>query len=63
MALRILVELNDDQAAALERLIADTDPRCPREVALVLVLQDWLAEAGYLSKDELAEGTPGQKSQ
>lgn len=54
---RITIDLNDKLASALEKLIADTDPKCSREIAAVVVLEDWLIEAGYLSDDELAVGT------
>lgn len=57
---RIAIDLDDNLAAALDRLIAATDRQCPREDAVIMVLQDWLAEAGYLS-EEIAEGTVTEK--
>ncbi|MGO4841649.1 hypothetical protein AB4144_56250, partial [Rhizobiaceae sp. 2RAB30] len=57
MVPRIVIDLDDGLAAALDRLIADTDARCPREIAAVLVLQDWLIEAQYLTDGETTEGT------
>lgn len=57
MAPRIVIDLDDGIAAALDRLIVDTDARCPREVAAVMVLQDWLVEAGYLTDEKPLEGS------
>lgn len=39
IALSIVVDLDGRLTAALDRLIADTDPRCPREVARLFCLK------------------------
>lgn len=58
---RIVIDLDDRVAAAMDRLIADTDPRSPLETAVVGVVEQWLVDAGYLPADELEEGTETEK--
>lgn len=59
MPVRLTIELDDETADALDRMIDEMQVEFPRELAAAAALRDWLIHAGYLpDDDDLEEDTP-----
>jgi hypothetical protein len=58
MPVRLTIDVDDEMAAALDKMVADMNLDFPRELAAAAVLRDWLIAAGYLKNDNLEEDTP-----
>lgn len=58
MPMRLTIDIDDEMAAALDRMIAATKAGFPRELAAAVALRDWLIAAGYLPSDKIEDGTP-----
>jgi hypothetical protein len=61
MSVRLSIELDDEIAAGLDKLIDDMSVVLPRELVAAAVLREWLIAAGYLPNDAgIEEDTPTQ---
>lgn len=58
MPARISIDIDDEMAAALDRMIADMKVEYPRELVISAALRDWLIGASYLPDDLIEEDTP-----
>lgn len=58
MPTRLIIDIDDELAAALDKMIADMQLEFPRELAAAAALRDWLIGAGYLPEDLIEEDTP-----
>lgn len=58
--MRLAIDIDDEMADALDRMIEDMDLKFPRELAAAAALRDWLITAGYLDHDDLEEDTPAE---
>ena len=58
MPVRLTIDIDDEMAEALDKMIADMSFDFPRELAAAAALRDWLIAAGYLQHDDLDEDTP-----
>lgn len=53
MPVRLVIDVDDDLAEALDQLIADMELDLSRELAAEAGLRDWLIWAGYLGRGRL----------
>lgn len=60
MPVRLTIEIDDEMAEALDKMVAEMDLDLPRELAAAAALRDWLIAAGYLPDDDLEEDTPAE---
>ncbi|BCH32654.1 hypothetical protein MesoLjLc_45840 [Mesorhizobium sp. L-8-10] len=58
MSVRLTLDIDDDIAAALNRLRVEMDPAFSLEIVAAELMRDWLIGAGYLPSDEIEEDTP-----
>lgn len=54
----LTIQIDDDLAAALEKVRAEMDPAFSREIVAAELMRDWLIGAGYLPSDDIEEDTP-----
>ncbi|MGI6854383.1 hypothetical protein [Mesorhizobium sp. 1B3] len=58
MPVRLTIEIDDEVADAMDKMVADMNLDFPRELAAAAALRDWLIAVGYLQNDDLEEDTP-----
>lgn len=58
MPVRLAIEIDDEMADALDRMIKDMQVEFPLELAAAAALRDWLVAAGYLPDEEIEEDMP-----
>ncbi|MGO4836514.1 hypothetical protein AB4144_30145 [Rhizobiaceae sp. 2RAB30] len=68
MTERFMIEIDDELADALDRMIAELDPGFSRERVAVALMRDWLIAADYLpdeGDDRVSHGeeSPGVRYQ
>lgn len=58
MPRNLTIQIDDEMAEALDRMVADMELDFPLELAAAAALRDWQIGAGYLPDDDIEEDTP-----